>query len=299
MKSYIYAILAVVLWATISPFSKLMLNTIPEEEFLFLTMLIATVTLFVINLITKKILVLRMYHIKDYLILFGLGALGIYLYILTYNMGIARLKASDACIINYLWPIMIVIFSVPILHEKMTLRKFAACLISFLGIVVVVTKFDFSNLEFESLPGVGCCLIAAVSYGLFSALNKKVKYDQCIAMMLFYFCATVLSGIQFIFSRQEYVPLMTVKNYFLIAWIGIVSNALGYLFWNMAIVKGETSKISNLAYICPFLTLLFSAVILKEDISAYAVIGLLLIVGGIFLQLKEKNYDCENGKAME
>lgn len=110
MKSYIYAMLAVVLWATISPFSKLMLNALPEEEFLFLTMLIATITLFVINIVTKKILVLKTYHIKDYLILFGLGALGIYLYILTYNMGIARLKASDACIINYLWPIMIIIF---------------------------------------------------------------------------------------------------------------------------------------------------------------------------------------------
>ena len=119
MKSYIYAMLAVVLWATISPFSKLMLNALPEEEFLFLTMLIATITLFVINIVTKKILVLKTYHIKDYLILFGLGALGIYLYILTYNMGIARLKESDACIINYLWPIMIIIFSVPVLHEKL------------------------------------------------------------------------------------------------------------------------------------------------------------------------------------
>ncbi|MBO5452053.1 MAG: DMT family transporter [Lachnospiraceae bacterium] len=119
MKSYIYAMLAVVLWATISPFSKLMLNALPEEEFLFLTMLIATITLFVINIVTKKILVLKTYHIKDYLILFGLGALGIYLYILTYNMGIAGLKASDACIINYLWPIMIIIFSVPVLHEKL------------------------------------------------------------------------------------------------------------------------------------------------------------------------------------
>ncbi len=287
MKSYIYAMLAVVLWATISPFSKLMLNALPEEEFLFLTMLIATITLFVINIVTKKILVLKTYHIKDYLILFGLGALGIYLYILTYNMGIARLKASDACIINYLWPIMIIIFSVPILHEKMTLRKLVACLISFLGIVVVVTKFDFANLEFESLPGVVCCLIAAVSYGLFSALNKKINYDQCVAMMLFYFCATVLSGIQFLFSGQEYVPLMTMKNYFLMAWIGIMSNALGYLFWNIAIVKGDTSKISNLAYICPFLTLLFSALVLKEEISAYTIIGLLMIIGGIFLQLKE------------
>lgn len=67
-----------------------------------------------------------------------------------------------------------------------------------------------------------------------------------------------------------------------------MSNALGYLFWNMAIVKGETSKISNLAYICPFLSLLFSAVVLKEDISVYAIIGLLMIVEGIFLQLKRR-----------
>lgn len=287
MKYYVYAMLAVVLWATISPFSKLMLYEISEIELLFLTMSIATGTLFILNLLTKKLHILKTYRLKDYLILLGFGALGIYLYTLTYNMGIARLKASEACIINYLWPMMIVIFSVPILHEKMTLRKLVACMISFLGIVVIVTKLDFSNLEFDSMSGIICCLIAAVSYGLFSVLNKKVEYDQCVAMMLFYFCAAVLSGFQFLLSGQEYIPLMSMKNHLLIAWIGMMPNALGYLFWNIAIVKGDTSKISNLAYISPFLALLFSALVLKEEISAYAIIGLLMIIGGIFLQLKE------------
>ncbi|MGN0249348.1 MAG: hypothetical protein ACI4C0_08630 [Lachnospiraceae bacterium] len=37
------------------------------------------------------------------------------------------------------------------------------------------------------------------------------------------------------------------------------------------------------------MTLLFSALVLKEEISAYTIIGLLMIIGGIFLQLKERS----------
>lgn len=69
--------------------------------------------------------------------------------------------------------------------------------------------------------------------------------------------------------------------------MGAFASAVAYTSWALAMDKGDTVKISNLAYITPFLSLVFTHFILDEDISLYSIIGLTLIVFGIFIQLKK------------
>ena len=49
----------------------------------------------------------------------------------------------------------------------------------------------------------------------------------------------------------------------------------------------STAKISNLAYITPFLSLVWTSLILKEAFNIYTIIGLVFIVGGVLIQLKD------------
>ena len=72
-------------------------------------------------------------------------------------------------------------------------------------------------------------------------------------------------------------------------WIGIFTSATAFTCWAIALLKGETAKISNLAYITPFLSLIWIRLILKEEISIYAIIGLVFIVSGIIIQLKDRD----------
>ena len=64
--------------------------------------------------------------------------------------------------------------------------------------------------------------------------------------------------------------------------------AIGNTAWALALEKGNTAKVSNLAYITPCLSLICTALILKEQISILSVAGLCVIVLGILIQLKEK-----------
>ena len=68
-------------------------------------------------------------------------------------------------------------------------------------------------------------------------------------------------------------------------WLGVVINAVAYLLWAIAL-KGakDSAKIANLAYLVPFLSILLSWLVLKEQITIYALFALVLIVGGILLQ---------------
>jgi len=288
-KEYLMALGAVVIWGTLSPVSKLMFNSMPEMEVLFLASLIATAVLLPANEATGRFshYILKTWKAKDFAIVCGLGLLGTFAYTALYNYGIARLQAQEACILNYLWPMMIMLFSCLILHEKLTPRKLIAVGFSFFGIFVIVTHFDLRNFRPESPTGVIACLLAAVSYGLFSALNKKFFYDQYPALLIYYFVTMIASGIVTVYQGVWVMP-EGIGGAFGIFWLGAVINALGYLLWSQALLSGNTAKVSNLGYITPFLAIVFSRLLLGEPISPFSVLGLAFIILGIFIQMKDR-----------
>ena len=68
-------------------------------------------------------------------------------------------------------------------------------------------------------------------------------------------------------------------------WLGVIIDAVAYLLWALALNGADnTAKIANLAYLTPFLSLIVSAIFLKEKIQLQALIALIFIIGGILLQ---------------
>ena len=68
-------------------------------------------------------------------------------------------------------------------------------------------------------------------------------------------------------------------------WLGVIVDGLAYLLWALALNGTKnTAVIANLAYLTPFLSLLVSAVFLRETLQPRAFAALVLIVGGILLQ---------------
>jgi len=73
-----------------------------------------------------------------------------------------------------------------------------------------------------------------------------------------------------------------------LGWNGIFVLAVATTTWAMALDRGKTTVISNLAYITPFLSLVWTALFLHEQISLWSVAGLVIIILGILIQLKDK-----------
>ena len=285
-KEYICAIISVLLWSTTATVSKLLLASLDSMQILLLSSLFSFIFLLIINCINGSIKEIKKYKTKDYLIIFALGVIGIFLYDLFFYLGINAMQASQAFIINYLWPIMTVLFACIILKEKFTIRKIIAIIISFIGVIIVSSNGNLLSIEKSSLMGTIYCLLAALLYGLFSALNKKQNYNKYTSMMLFYFNSTIISLIYVIATKRFFVPELSQTLGLL--WIGIFTSAVAYTSWALALAKGDTARISNIAYLTPFISLVWTGIVLKEKISFYSVLGLVIIVLGIFIQMKNK-----------
>ena len=285
-KQYLYAMISIFLWSTTATVTKLLLGDLNSMQILVVGSLLDFVFLFIINLIKGNLKELKKYKIKDYLQISIIGVLGTFLYNLFLYLGIDTLEASQAFIINYLWPIMTVVFACIILKEKMTMRKAIAILLSFIGVIIVTAKGDLLNVSKESIIGAIYCVLAAVSYGLFSVLNKQKGYNKFLSMMLFYLVSFIISLIYIIISKNTIA--LQANQLIGLVWIGVFTSATAFTSWALALEKGDTAKISNLAYITPFLSLIWTSLILREKFSIYSIIGLIVIVLGIFIQIKDK-----------
>ena len=270
------------IWSTLATVVKLVLKDIPNFQALAISSAFAFVFLLILNIINGSIKEMKHYRIKDCLTMAGLGFLGLFMYSALYYYGIAELGSQEACILNYLWPMMIVIFACIILKERITVKKIIAMLMSFAGIVVLTLSSGGAS-SGNRLFGIIACVTAAVCYGLFSVLNKKHSLNQNVTMMWIWFTTAVCSLLlSLIFENWQ--PIAGVQ-WLGIAWLGIVVNAVAYLLWAIAL-KGasDSAKIANLAYLVPFISIIISWLVLKEQITINAVLALVLIIGGILIQ---------------
>ena len=285
-KQIVYAVLTVFLWATMAPAVKLMQDSVPTTEVLFLAGVFSVVFLLGRLIANGKVKEYRTFGAQNYKVVLGLGFLGFFVYEFLYYFGIAQLTASTACILNYLWPVMLVLFSCLILKEPFTTRKVIAMVASFLGVVVLSAG---GNDQYGAHPVLGIvgCIVAAVSYGLFSVLNKREDLDQDLCMPI-YWGVTMVSGLIAGFVEGGWT-MPDLKTWLILAWLGVMANAVGYLIWAIALNDSKNSaRIANFAFLVPVLSMLLSALILREQIHWNGIAALVLILGGILYQSYEK-----------
>ena len=283
MKKYFFAGATVLIWSTLAAMVKVLLGDMPNLQMLAISGVFAFAFLLILNLENGSVKLMKQYSVKDYAKMAGLGFLGLFIYSALYYYGIGQLTSQQACILNYLWPIMLVIFSCIILREKMTVMKGVAMACSFIGIIILTMGMDATQSSGNVVAGVASCIIAAACYGLFSVLNKKANYNQNIAMMIIWLTTAVCSAVLGVCTEQ-WVPIRGVQWLGLI-WLGVVVDAIAYLLWALALNDAKnTATIANLAYLTPFLSLIVSAVVVKEKVDFTAVVALVFIIGGILMQ---------------
>ena len=285
-KSYFYALVSVFFWSTTTTASKLLLHSISTMQVLAVSSVFATLFLLLVNAAKGNLKQLKAYRLRDYLVLAGVGFLGMFLYRMLLFFGVARMLASQAMIVNYLWPIMAVLASCVILREKLTVRKAIAVVMSFLGVVIVTTGGNAAGLSGSDLTGTVLVAVAAVFYGLFVAINKRLQYDSFVSMMFYNAVAAICAILGTLFSGETL--LLTLPQNLGLVWVGVCNTAIGFVAWDLAMKTGDTAKVANLAYITPFLSLVVAYFLLGDPITIWSVGGLTVIVAGILLQLKDK-----------
>src|SRR5256714_11045115 len=177
---------------------------------------------------------------------------------------------------------LVIILAFPLLRERLTINKLCSLFISFLGIVVIVTHGRIFTLSLTSLRGDLLALGGAGAFALFSVLGKKYQDDQVVSVFIYFVTALVFIAPTLVLFSSLKMPSFHVWLWLLLN--GFIVNGVSYIFWFKALENGDTSVISNALYLTPFLSLVYIALFLGEQILLSSIVGLVIIVVGIVLQ---------------
>ncbi len=285
-KEYWLAAYTIFCWGTLPAITKLTLTSISNMQVLFISALIASGCLYLYLFLSGQIRLFRSLTRSDLWQLIGLGFLGNFLYSAFYYASLRTLPSADACIINYLWPIIATICAAVILREKIKTAEWLAILLSFTGVVIISTKG--SGLSMADAQGVLLCVAGAMCYGVFNVLNKKKGLDQLLCTAVYFTVTAVCSG-PIVFITGDLTP-MSGTTWAGMLWLSVLIDALAIFAWGAALQLSEVGVLSNLAYLTPVAAMVISYVTLHEPIEFYAVLGMLFVLGGCLLQVFSKKY---------
>ncbi|MCL5281288.1 MAG: DMT family transporter [Planctomycetes bacterium] len=285
--AYVYAALAVGFWATSATAFKLSLAHVGQLPLLLLATVVSTGVFFAYLVVTGRLTLLRTFTRKDYLWSAGLGLLNPFLYYVILFKAYALLPAQEAQPINFVWPLTLVLLSIPLLGQRVRLTSIAAIFISFLGVVVIATHpgkpADILDVRFSNGPGVLLALGSTIIWALFWVVNTKDRQDEAVRLFVNFAFASAYILILVLALGQ--VRIGDWKGLLGGVYVGLFEMGVTFLVWLKALKSAKTTAhVVNLIYLVPFLSLLVIALVLGEKILPSTIVGLLFIVAGIVLQ---------------
>jgi len=285
IQGIIYVVLCIFLWSLIPVFAKLGQSSLDHYQYLFYSSIISFLSLLAVALYTKKTHELLKYSGKMYAFLVLLGFLDFFYYLLLY-FGYQKSNGLEVLVMQYTWPIFIVLLSLVLLKEKLTINKAVSLILGFLGVIVVITKGNFASIDLSNMSVIGIVLLGAISFALFSVLSKKVSINLANAVTIYFLTAIIYSFI----SMQTFSSfvLPSGKEWFYILINGIFLNGISYLFWIKALQNADASFVAPFIFITPILSATFLIIVFDEPILSVYFIGLALIVAsGLANSLKK------------
>ena len=294
-NAYKFALISVFLWSTVATSFKFSLQYLSPEQLVLFASLTSLFVLFIILVFQKKLNLVLSYIKQNTLLILILGAINPFLYYLVLFKAYDLLPAQEAQAINYTWALMLAFFSVLFLKQKLRFVDIIAGIICYFGVLIISTKGEPFSLNFSNMDGVLLALLSTILWALYWIFNTKSKADCVIGLFCNFLFATPLIIVYYIFTQDLVLPEIT--GVLGAIYVGLFEMGITFLFWLKAMQSTtNTSKIANLIFISPFISLIFIYFILNEKIYISTLFGLSFIIFGLFIQ-SSKRFDKNTEKA--
>lgn len=289
-KAYLLALVAIGCWSTIGSAFKITLRYTDPAGMLLTGSLVAALFLFGVLIAQRNIASLTRLNFRSLVHSAFAGLLNPFLYYLVLLKAYDILPAQMAGTLNYIWPLVLVLLSVPLLKQRISLWSIFAIIISFSGIILISTQPDSPGLSagnpmtvHAKVLGITLAVGSALFWALYWILNLKDKRDAVSKLFLNFSFGFIYTLIYIIATGTG--SFEKVEGILGGIYIGLFEMGITFVLWLNALkYSSTTAKVSNLIYLSPFISLIIIHFAVGEQITLQTTGGLVLIVGGIILQ---------------
>lgn len=210
-----------------------------------------------------------------------LGIAGLFGYHAAYFIALRHAPVVEAGLINYLWPLLIVVFSAFLPGERLKWQHVLGCALALAGAILVVTGGHGFSFDPAYLGGYGAALFAAVTWGAYSVLSRRVAHVPSDAITGFCLATAALAAIVHFAIEPTVAPADPMQ------WLAIVALGLGpvglaFYVWDIGVKHGDIQIIGAASYATPLLS---TALLILSGYAAFtpviALAALLITIGAL------------------
>lgn len=275
------------IWGGMYVVSKVVLEVIPPFSLLALRLILGALVLGAVVAYRKQTGFTRRQFIDSFLV----GIVGYGISLGFQFVGTKLSTASNGALVTSATPAFVLLFAPYLLKESVSTRGLVALIISSIGVLAVI---DPRTANFSSSLFLGnlSLLAAALTWALYSVLVRKVSRSADLltssAVML---GAGIPSSVVFGFIElnSQGIGEITAGIIWGILFLGIVSTAIAMFLWNYAFAHLPASVASLTFFAQPVVGTLLGWFFLGEKITAFFLVGGVLIGIGLIISGSEQS----------
>jgi len=282
-RAVLFGLGAVLLWSTVATAFKLSLAYLSPVQLLAWASMVSLLTLGVLLVATGRLHKVLRGSRRDYLRSLVLGLINPLCYYLVLFEAYDRLPAQEAQPLNYTWAFTLALLAVPLLGHRLARADLLGGLVAYAGVWTIATRGEVFALEFANPAGVALALGSTVLWALYWIYSTRDRRDPLVAL----FCNFAL-GLPFVLLVCALTDGLAIPDWRGLAgaaWVGVFEMGLAFALWLSALrLTSSASRIGNLIFLSPFLSLFFIRAFVGETILPSTWLGLALIVAGLAVQ---------------
>ncbi|MGA2762896.1 MAG: DMT family transporter [Spirochaetia bacterium] len=284
--AYLPLLVSCLFWALGHPVGRIILKTVHPFHLGAINLIVGFIVLLAYLAATGRLRLLGRFSTADLLSSLALGAVGFALYqVLTFS-ALSRIPASVNAVLVSTNIMLIALFSVIFLRERVTWARAVGIIGAFAGVALVTFNRGFALNGGLDLTGCGFSLLAAVSFAAYTILGKRLveRNDPLIVTSLALFSGAVLLT-AFSAVTIGFAPLRSAGGdaWWLMILLGATMIGIAYPLWFDRLKRLPASRASAFIYLTPVLAVILSFLILGEHFSWPFYLGGGLVLGGVVI----------------
>ena len=215
-----------------------------------------------------------------------LGVGGLFGYHFCYFFALRNAPPVEAGLINYLWPLLIVVFSALLPSERLRWQHLAGCALALFGAVLVVTRGQGFGFDVQYSLGYAAALCAAIIWAAYSVLSRRFAAVSSDAIAGFCLVTALLATICHLLLEPTIWPGNPWQWAALIG-LGLGPVGLAFYVWDIGVKRGDIQVLGAASYSAPLLSTLILILTGYATYSHLILIACLLITAGAVLAAKD------------
>jgi drug/metabolite transporter (DMT)-like permease len=224
--------------------------------------------------------------LRQPLIAWVVGVGGLFGYHALYFLALRFAPPAEAGLINYLWPLLIVLFSALLPGERLAAHHIIGALFGLAGTVLLLAGNSSGGLAPGQIPGFAAAFVAAFVWAAYSVMSRKLKAVPTDAVAGFCLATALLAGL--IHGMVETTVWPETKA----QWLAVIALGIGpvgaaFFTWDIGMKRGDIRVLGAASYATPLLSTAFLILAGFAKPSAAIAIAAILIAGGGLIAAKD------------